>query len=106
MGIISTYYPVFRIVGGSNKFFIELLSHHAELVGKHSVGTSQTVLSLNELRRIKLPISKEPEQLSIADFLSSLDDLITAQNQKIDALKTHKQGLMQQLFPSAEAVVA
>lgn len=98
-GIISTYYPVFRIVGGSNKFYIELLSHHAELVGKHSVGTSQTVLSLNELRRIKLPIPTEPEQLRVAGCLSSLDDLISAQSQKIDALKAHRKGLLQQLFP-------
>lgn len=98
-GIISTYYPVFRIDGGSNKFFIELLSHHAELVGKHSVGTSQTVLSLNELRRIKLPVPKPSEQQRIADSLSSLDDLIAAQAQKIELLKRHKKALMQQLFP-------
>ena len=39
----------------------------------------------------------------IADCLTSLDDLITAQTQKHEALKTHKQGLMQQLFPSPEA---
>mgnify|MGYP005809843237 CR=1 FL=1 len=98
-GIISTYYPVFRINGGSNKFFIELLSHYVELVGKYSVGTSQTVLSLNEVRRIKLPIPKEPEQQKIADCLSALDDLIAAQAQKIEQLKRHKKGLMQQLFP-------
>ncbi len=105
-GIISTYYPVFRINGGSNKFFIALLSLHAELVGKHSVGTSQTVLSLNELRRIKLPIPKEPEQQKIADCLSSLDDLITAQSQRVNDLKTHKKGLMQQLFPVLDEVSA
>ena len=35
----------------------------------------------------------------IADFLASLDGLITAQSQKIDTLKIHKRGLMQQLFP-------
>ena len=42
----------------------------------------------------------------IADCLTSLDDLIAAQTQKLDALKTHKKGLMQQLFPSAQAVEA
>jgi|GEM_PF-2394391 len=29
-------------------------------------------------------------------------DLITAQSAKLSALKTHKKGLMQQLFPSPE----
>lgn len=39
------------------------------------------------------------EQQKIADCLSSLDDLITAQTEKITALQTYKKGLMQQLFP-------
>lgn len=39
------------------------------------------------------------EQQKIADCLSSLDDLIAAETQKLDTLKTHKKGLMQQLFP-------
>lgn len=42
------------------------------------------------------------EQQRIASCLSSLDDLIAAQSTRIEALKTHKQGLMQQLFPSPE----
>ncbi len=33
-------------------------------------------------------------------------DLITAQTQKLEALKTHKKGLMQQLFPSPEETEA
>jgi len=40
------------------------------------------------------------EQQKIADCLSSLDELIAAQARKVNALKTHKKGLMQQLFPS------
>ena len=39
------------------------------------------------------------EQQKIADCLSSLDELIAAQGRKVEALKTHKKGLMQQLFP-------
>ena len=33
-----------------------------------------------------------------------LDDLIAAQTRTLGALKIHQQGLMQQLFPSPEAV--
>ena len=39
------------------------------------------------------------EQQKIADCLSSVDELIAAQARKVDALKTHKKGLVQQLFP-------
>lgn len=37
-----------------------------------------------------------------ANCLSSLDALITAQTEQIVALKAHKKGLMQQLFPNLE----
>ena len=39
------------------------------------------------------------EQKKIADCLGSLDDLIAAEGRKLEALRQHKQGLMQQLFP-------
>ncbi|MBK8233912.1 MAG: restriction endonuclease subunit S [Candidatus Eisenbacteria bacterium] len=41
----------------------------------------------------------ENEQQKIADCLGSLDDLIAAEGRKLDALRRHKQGLVQQLFP-------
>ena len=44
-----------------------------------------------------------PEQRKIADCLGPLDDLIAAEGGRVDALRQHKQGLMQQLFPSLEA---
>lgn len=44
------------------------------------------------------------EQQRIADCLAALDDTIAAQAQKLNALKTHKQGLLQQLFPSPEDI--
>jgi hypothetical protein len=37
---------------------------------------------------------------------TSLDALIAAETQKHEAVKTHKKGLMQQLFPSPEEVAA
>lgn len=49
---------------------------------------------------IKLPTPREKnEQQKIADCLSSLDEVITAESQKLEMLKEHKKGLLQNLFP-------
>ena len=45
-----------------------------------------------------MPKNKK-EQQRIASCLSSLDELLAAHNQKLEALKNHKKGLMQNLFP-------
>ena len=42
----------------------------------------------------------EDEQRKIAGCLGSLDDLIAAEDRKLEALRQHRQGLMQQLFPT------
>ena len=44
------------------------------------------------------------EQQKIANCISSIDDLISAQTRKIELLKQHKKGLLQGLFPSIEEV--
>jgi type I restriction enzyme, S subunit len=56
------------------------------------------------LRQIVIPIPSPPEQQKIADCLSALDALITAQTDQIAALHAHKKGLMQQLFPNPQGV--
>lgn len=65
-----------------------------------AAGGAQGNLSVSAIQDHKIQIPEQiEEQQKIADCLSSLDELITAQAQKIDLLKTHKKGLMQQLFP-------
>lgn len=60
-------------------------------------------ISLMKEYPVAIPANPK-EQQKIADCLSSLDALIAAHAEKLDALKSHKKGLMQQLFPSPEAV--
>lgn len=63
-------------------------------------GTKVLGISAGRLSKIKVcyPVD-EIEQQKIADCLSSLDDLLAAQAQHLEALKRHKKGLMQGLFP-------
>ncbi len=70
-----------------------------------STRSGQPGLNSSEYSSLLVPLPPEGkksilEQHRIASCLSSLDDLIAAQTDRIEALKTHKKGLMQQLFPS------
>jgi len=56
-------------------------------------------LSAEIVKSIAFAFPSLPEQQKIADFFSSLDEIIDLQAQKLEAFKTHKKGLMQQLFP-------
>lgn len=67
-------------------------------------GNTFKELSGTALRGFKIATPKFLEQQKIADCLSSLDELIAAQAQKVEALKAHKKGLMQQLFPAVNEV--
>ncbi|MDZ7796476.1 MAG: restriction endonuclease subunit S [Candidatus Marinimicrobia bacterium] len=49
--------------------------------------------------KLKIAVPNPQEQQKIASCLSSLDELIAAHNDKLQALKNHKKGLMQNLFP-------
>lgn len=60
-------------------------------------------LNSDELKALELVLPNPAEQQRIADCLSSLDGQIAFESEKLDVLKVHKKGLMQQLFPSSEA---
>ncbi len=85
------------IPGAADDYFIYLLSQLIDL-NKHCGGAVPSV-NKSTLAAIEVVLPSPEEQQKIADCLSSLDALIAAQADKIDALKTHKKGLMQQLFP-------
>jgi len=79
-----------------------------QLLTSHSRGLTKDRLRLyyDDFASIPLHCPALPEQLRISSFLSSLDDLIAAENQELQAITTHKKGLMQLLFPSSEEVKA
>jgi len=63
-------------------------------------GVKQTNLRKDTVLSFPFLKPKNPkEQQKIANCLSSLDSVITAEIEKLDLLKDHKKGLLQQLFP-------
>lgn len=63
-------------------------------------GGAQKNVNAGALETLPVCLPKLEEQHRIAACLSSIDELIAAQSDRLEALKTHKKGLMQQLFPS------
>lgn len=56
-------------------------------------------ISTGDFFGLNVILPTPPEMKKIAECLSSFDDVITAAENELDSLKSHKKGLMQQLFP-------
>ena len=97
-GIVSTYYPVFNMIAGNNKFLCEYLNFHKYEYVKYAVGTSQLVLSFSALKNIVFQMPVVAEQTKIANFLSAIDQKIDNVAAQIDQAKVWKKGLLQQMF--------
>ncbi len=99
--VASTGYTQLRAYE-SNMYLFQYLhadSFVAKVLTKCS-GSNYPAINSSDLSEITVDIPSFKEQQKIADCLSSIDDLITLEARKLDRLKAHKKGLMQQLFPA------
>ncbi len=86
-----------------SKYFIYSLINSVQFrstIENNSTGSTRKRIGLDVLRNLPLAVPQRQEQQEIADCLTSLDELITAEAGKLEAYKAHKKGLMQKLFPA------
>src|SRR5690606_8392626 len=102
-GICSPAYVVLRRKAEiSDAFYKYLFKSHGfiQQLTKNLEGIRDgKMISYKQFSELLLPYPSSSEQQKIAECMSSLDELIEAESRKLDALKDHKKGLMQQLFP-------
>ncbi|MEI8294565.1 MAG: restriction endonuclease subunit S [bacterium] len=102
-GICSPAYVILRRKGeGSEEYFRHYLKteRFIRILTKNLEGLRDgKMISYAQFSELQVPVPSPAEQQKIAECLSSVDELMAAQARKVDALKTHKKGLMQQLFP-------
>jgi type I restriction enzyme S subunit len=107
-GICSPAYVILRLKAGYSagyfKHFLKTSRFIALLIKNLEGLRDGKMVSYKQFSELQLPTPSRNEQQKIADCLASLDDHITAQTQKLAALKTHKKGLMQQLLPAPDEV--
>lgn len=70
-----------------------------------SFGSAQPQLTKKDISSYSFYFPTYAEQIAIGNIFCNLDEFITAQAEKIEALKLHKKGLMQGLFPSVQEVI-
>jgi type I restriction enzyme S subunit len=102
--VASTGYAQLR--AKSSAEFLFQLVHTDSFVGsvlQKCTGSNYPAINPSDLGEIHVSVPSNPEQHRIADCLASLDELIRAQGERLAALKAHKRGLMQQLFPQGLA---
>lgn len=105
-GIVSPIYKCFRFKGGQKPdfwdYYFEAQAHEAQLGSLVNEGAraGRFNISIDKFLSIDVWKPSSPEQVQIAECLVSIDALIAAETEKLDSLKDHKQGLMQQLFPA------
>ena len=109
-GVVSPAYTVCVPTEHNDSLFFTYYFKTKPLIAqfrKYSQGLVKDTLSLKyeTFSRIEVATPSKLEQRKIAACLASLDKVIAAQRRKVDALKAHKQGLMQQLFPREAATV-
>lgn len=107
--IVSNEYSVLRARDGFDVLFFDYFAQQptvSQSFLRCSIGIviEKMLFKLNDWLKEEFFFPSLQEQKKIADCLTTLDDLITAQTQKLAAIKIHKKGLMQQLFPSPEEV--
>lgn len=104
-GVMSPLYTVFRFKTEQTDFFAQFFksSHwysYLQTVSNTGARHDRMTISNDTLMAMPIYVPKDKdEQQKIADCLFSLDELITAQGKKADALRTYKKSILQQLFP-------
>lgn len=107
-GICSPAYIILRskknIFNFYYKFYFKTKNYIRSLTQNLEGIRDGKMISYNQFSEVKLPVPSISEQKKIADFLSSVDELIENQEKKIEQLKQHKNGLLQGLFPNINGV--
>ncbi|MGU9977412.1 MAG: restriction endonuclease subunit S [Candidatus Oxydemutatoraceae bacterium WSBS_2016_MAG_OTU14] len=83
----------------NHNFLYYFLLNFKFLLMDLGAGSTFKELTGNDLKKFKILFPSFKEQQKIADCLTSLDALISAENEKLSTLKDHKKGLLQKLFP-------
>ena len=84
---------------GNTKFFAYYLTHFKKyVIASYAQGSTIVHLYFNHFKNMSIDEPLKEEQGIIADFLSSIDEKIEAEERKLASAKEFKKALLQQMF--------
>ncbi|MGL4730892.1 MAG: restriction endonuclease subunit S [Clostridium sp.] len=82
----------------SNEFIYYLQPKLKKYCYKNASGSTFLEISKSNIEQFKFNMPLKEEQEKIASFFSLIDDKISLQGEKVEALKDYKKGMMQKIF--------
>lgn len=109
-GIVSHIFDVFRPISNYDLQYWKYAIINEQIMGRILMtSTTQSTMMNNlvskDFLKRQLAVPTYEEQAKIGAFLESLDNLIAANQRKLDLLKEQKKGYLQKMFPKNGAKV-
>ncbi len=100
---VSGYYNVFKVIDNSPaSFWDNYLKTNRMMYIYNTIATGSLIekrrVHFTQFIELKLPVPSKEEQEKIASFFSLIDNKISLQGEKVEALKDYKKGMMQKIF--------
>lgn len=80
------------------RYYFETEYYQKDFLSKSLLTATPKKINMEDLKQTKINLPSKEEQEKIAAFFSLIDDKISLQSEKIEALKDYKKGMMQKIF--------
>lgn len=80
------------------RYYFETEYYQKDFLSKSLLTATPKKINMEDLKQTNISLPSKEEQEKIASFFSLIDDKISLQSEKVEALKDYKKGMMQKIF--------
>ena len=80
------------------RYYFETEYYQKDFLSKSLLTATPKKINMEDLKQTNIKLPSKEEQEKIASFFSLIDDKISLQGEKVEALKDYKKGMMQKIF--------
>lgn len=80
------------------RYYFETEYYQKDFLSKSLLTATPKKINMEDLKQTNIKLPSKEEQEKVASFFSLIDDKISLQGEKVEALKDYKRGMMQKIF--------